>query len=80
MNAASDPVASLERATMRRVTLRLLPFLMGAISLVGWIKESTGSFSMALLPMVLLTLAGGISVLVMTRRSRTQAVAAATPA
>jgi MFS family permease len=52
----------------------------GAISLVGWIKESTGSFSMALLPMVLLTLAGGVSVLVMTRQQRTPAAVAPTAA
>jgi len=49
----------------------------GAISLVGWIKESTGSFSLGLLPMVALTLAGAISVLVMTRRSRAAAPGAA---
>ena len=49
----------------------------GAISLVGWIKESTGSFSLALLPMVALTLAGGVSVLLMTRQARPQTVVAA---
>ena len=49
----------------------------GAISLVGWIKDSTGSFSLALLPMVALTLAGAVSVLVMTRQARTQPAAAA---
>ena len=42
----------------------------GAISLVGWIKESTGSFSLGLLPMVFLTFAGAVSVLVMTRQPR----------
>ena len=42
----------------------------GAISLVGLIKESTGSFSIALLPMVALTLVGGISVLLITRQPR----------
>ena len=52
----------------------------GAISLVGWIKESTGSFSLALLPMVALTLAGAVSVLVMTRQARTQPAAAAAAA
>ena len=45
----------------------------GAISLVGWIKDSTGSFSLGLLPMVALTLAGAMSVLVMTRRPRAAA-------
>jgi len=39
----------------------------GAISLVGMIKESTGSFAVALLPLVLLTAIGGVSVLLMTR-------------
>jgi MFS family permease len=42
----------------------------GAISLVGLIKTSTGSFAIALLPLVLLTLAGAISVLLMTRQVR----------
>ncbi len=42
----------------------------GAISLVGLIKESTGSFSIALLPMVALTLAGAVAVLLMTRPQR----------
>jgi MFS family permease len=42
----------------------------GAISLVGWIKGATGSFSIALLPLVLLTAIGGISVLMMTRKSQ----------
>ena len=51
----------------------------GAISLVGLIKDSTGSFSVALLPLVLLTLIGGISVLVMTRQARAQAPAEAVP-
>jgi hypothetical protein len=41
----------------------------GAISLVGVIKESTGSFALALLPLVLLTFAGALSVLWMTRQS-----------
>jgi MFS family permease len=49
----------------------------GAISLVGIIKESTGSFSIALLPMVTLTLIGGVSVLVMTRQARTASAPAA---
>jgi len=52
----------------------------GAISLVGFIKEGTGSFSMALLPLVLLTLTGGISVLLMTRQPRAVAPQMATPA
>jgi MFS family permease len=52
----------------------------GAISLVGFIKEGTGSFSMALLPLVLLTLIGGISVLLMTRQPRAVAPQMATPA
>jgi MFS-type transporter involved in bile tolerance (Atg22 family) len=51
----------------------------GAISLVGVIKESTGSFSLALLPLVLLTLAGAISVLWMTRQARTAAAVAPEP-
>ena len=52
----------------------------GAISLVGLIKESTGSFSVALLPMVALTLLGGVGVLVMTREpKRVAAVPAARP-
>jgi len=50
----------------------------GAISLVGIIKESTGSFSIAVLPMVALTLLGGISVLLMTRQARTGGASAAT--
>jgi len=49
----------------------------GAISLVGLIKESTGSFSIALLPMVALTLVGGISVLLITRQPRVAAAAVA---
>jgi MFS transporter, ACS family, tartrate transporter len=48
----------------------------GAISLVGLIKESTGSFSIALLPMVALTLVGGISVLLITRQARASTAAA----
>ena len=52
----------------------------GAISLVGFIKEGTGSFSLALLPLVLLTLIGGISVLLMTRQPRAVAPQMATPA
>ena len=42
----------------------------GAISLVGLIKSATGTFSYSLLPIVALTLAGGITVLMMTRPSR----------
>jgi MFS transporter, ACS family, tartrate transporter len=42
----------------------------GAISLVGWIKESTGSFTLGLLPIMGLTLAGGIAVLLLDRQSR----------
>ena len=52
----------------------------GAISLVGFIKEGTGSFSMALLPLVLLTLIGGISVLLITRQPRAVSPRMATPA
>lgn len=51
----------------------------GAISLVGLIKESTGSFSLALLPMVALTTMGGVGVLLMTRRSGKPAHAGSTP-
>jgi len=42
----------------------------GSISLVGMIKQSSGSFAVALLPLVLLTAVGGISVLLMTREKR----------
>ncbi|MDR3561339.1 MAG: MFS transporter [Negativicutes bacterium] len=42
----------------------------GAISLVGMIKESTGSFAVALLPLVLLTAVGGGSILWMTREKQ----------
>ncbi|MDR3563748.1 MAG: MFS transporter [Negativicutes bacterium] len=48
----------------------------GAISLVGMIKQSSGSFAVALLPLVLLTALGGVSVLLMTREKKP---AAATP-
>jgi hypothetical protein len=51
----------------------------GAISLVGLIKESTGSFSLALLPLVLLTLTGALSVLWMTRQARSSAAITAEP-
>jgi len=39
----------------------------GAISLVGWIKEATGSYALALLPIVILTALGATSVLMVTR-------------
>jgi len=52
----------------------------GAISLVGVIKDSTGSFAVALLPLVLLTFAGALSVLWMTRRTHAGTAAAATAA
>jgi hypothetical protein len=52
----------------------------GAISLVGIIKESTGSFSLALLPLVLLTLTGAVSVLLMTRQNRPGVTVAPEPA
>jgi len=39
----------------------------GAISLVGWIKEATGSYALALLPIVILTALGATSVLLITR-------------
>jgi nitrate/nitrite transporter NarK len=39
----------------------------GAISLVGWIKEATGSYALALLPIVILTALGATSVLLVTR-------------
>ena len=42
----------------------------GSISLVGMIKQSSGSFAVAFLPLVLLTAVGGISVLLMTREKR----------
>jgi nitrate/nitrite transporter NarK len=51
----------------------------GAISLVGMIKESTGSFSLALLPLVLLTLIGATSVLLMTRQTRPASAVAPEP-
>ncbi|HEX8887240.1 MAG TPA: MFS transporter [Noviherbaspirillum sp.] len=51
----------------------------GAISLVGMIKESTGSFSFALLPLVLLTLTGAISVMLMTPQTRPAPVVTPTP-
>jgi len=39
----------------------------GAISLVGWIKEATGSYALGLLPIVILTALGATSVLLITR-------------
>jgi sugar phosphate permease len=44
----------------------------GAISLVGWIKDTTGSFTLGLLPIMALTLAGGIAVLLLDRQARQQ--------
>jgi hypothetical protein len=49
----------------------------GAVSLVGLIEESSGSFSIALLPIAALTSVGGISVLVITRQPSVGTVAAA---
>jgi MFS family permease len=48
----------------------------GAISLVGFIKDQTGSFALGLAPMVALTFAGGVAVLWMTPSARREAVAA----
>jgi len=42
----------------------------GGISLVGMIKQYSGSFVIAFLPLVVLTAVGGISVLVMTRERK----------
>jgi MFS transporter, ACS family, tartrate transporter len=42
----------------------------GAISLVGWVKETTGSFTMGLLPIMLLTLLGGVAVLFLSRQGQ----------
>ena len=42
----------------------------GAISLVGWVKETTGSFTMGLLPIMLLTLLGGAAVLLLSRQGQ----------
>jgi nitrate/nitrite transporter NarK len=42
----------------------------GAISLVGMIKQSTGSYAIGLMPVVLLTAAGAFGVLWMTRKQR----------
>ncbi|MDM0108423.1 MFS transporter [Variovorax sp. J22R24] len=52
----------------------------GAISLVGLIKESTGSFSLALMPLVLLTFVGAFSVLWMTRQPSSMSPSAASAA
>lgn len=41
----------------------------GAISLVGWVKETTGSFTMGLLPIMLLTFLGGVAVLLLSRQT-----------
>jgi MFS transporter, ACS family, tartrate transporter len=46
----------------------------GAISLVGMIKQYSGSFVLAFLPVVLLTAVGGISVLLMTREKKAMRV------
>jgi len=48
----------------------------GAISLVGWIKETTGSYALAMLPIVALTTLGAISVLAITRDQHKGVVAA----
>ncbi|MEE7493743.1 MFS transporter [Methylobacterium oryzae] len=51
----------------------------GAVSLVGLIQDATGSFATALLPMVVLALAGALAVILMGRRlSRTQGSVSAT--
>ncbi|MGT2478238.1 MFS transporter [Methylobacterium oryzae CBMB20] len=51
----------------------------GAVSLVGLIQDATGSFATALLPMVVLALAGALAVILMGRRlGRTQGSVSAT--
>ncbi|QEI06163.1 MFS transporter [Pigmentiphaga aceris] len=41
----------------------------GAISLIGWVKQTTGSFTLGLLPLMLLTLMGGAAVLLLARQT-----------
>ena len=51
----------------------------GMISLIGLIKEATGSFALSLLPLVVLTTIGAICVLVVSRsEAKTTPAAAAT--
>jgi hypothetical protein len=51
----------------------------GAMSLVGLIQNATGSFATALLPMVVLALAGALAIILMGRRlGRTQGSVSAT--
>ena len=50
------------------------------ISVVGFVKGATGSYSIALLPLVALTAAGSISLLLISRTTQTQAAAAPTRA
>jgi len=44
----------------------------GAISLVGWVKQTTGSFTMGLLPIMGLTFLGGVAVLLLSRQGQTR--------
>lgn len=46
------------------------------VSLFGGIKQATGSYSMAMLPQILLTSAGACMVLYLSRKARTETVAA----
>lgn len=50
----------------------------GAISLVGWVKETTGSFTMGLLPIMLITFLGGVMVLFLSRQGEARGVEAST--
>ena len=52
----------------------------GATTLLGVIKDKTGSFPIALLPLVALTAAGTITVLLLGRQQQNAAAAAASPA
>jgi MFS family permease len=52
----------------------------GAISLVGMIKESTGSYAIGLLPLVLLTAGGAAGVLLITREKPVAPAVSATTA
>jgi MFS family permease len=51
----------------------------GAISLVGWVKETTGSFTLGLLPIMLLTFVGGAAVLLMARHGQSRNVESRKP-
>lgn len=52
----------------------------GATTLLGLIKDKTGSFPIALLPLVALTAAGTITVLLLGRQQQNAAATAASPA